>query len=83
MVAAPNGRQLYIANRAAGVVTVVDTAVDKVTATIPITAGPPQYIAFSPDGRKAYVERVERRADHRGGQRPGHDDRTPSSTPFP
>jgi YVTN family beta-propeller protein len=55
VAAAPNGRQLYVANRAAGVVTVVDTAVDKVTATIPISAGPPQYIAFSPDGRRAYV----------------------------
>ncbi len=51
----PNGRQAYIANRAAGVVTVVDTAVNKVTATIPVPAGPPQYLAFSPDGRKVYV----------------------------
>jgi YVTN family beta-propeller protein len=55
VVAAPNGRQLYVANREAGVVTVVDTAVDKVTATIPIDAGPPQFIAFSPDARRAYV----------------------------
>ncbi|MCV2492022.1 serine/threonine-protein kinase, partial [Geodermatophilus sp. YIM 151500] len=55
VAAAPNGRQLYVANREAGVVTVVDTAVDQVTATIPISAGPPQFIAFSPDGRKAYV----------------------------
>ncbi|WP_369135934.1 Hsp70 family protein [Modestobacter sp. I12A-02662] len=55
VVAAPSGRQLYVANRDAGVVTVVDTAVDQVTATIPIDAGPPQFIAFSPDGRRAYV----------------------------
>jgi YVTN family beta-propeller protein len=55
VVAAPGGRQLYIANRGAGVVSVVDTAVDRVTATIPISAGPPQFIAFSPDGRRAYV----------------------------
>ena len=55
VAAAPNGRQLYIANRVAGVVTVVDTAVDAVTATIAIDAGPPQFIAFSPDGRRAYV----------------------------
>ncbi|MCW2675502.1 MAG: beta-propeller repeat protein [Modestobacter sp.] len=55
VVAGPNGRQLYIASRDAGVVTVVDTAVDKVTATIPIDAGPPQFLTFSPDGRKAYV----------------------------
>ena len=55
VVAAPNGRQLYVANREAGVVTVVDTAVNKVTATITIDEGPPQFIAFSPDGRTAYV----------------------------
>jgi YVTN family beta-propeller protein len=55
VVASPSGRQLYIANRDAGVVTVVDTAVDKVTATIPIPAGPPQFLAFSPDGKKVYV----------------------------
>jgi YVTN family beta-propeller protein len=55
VVAAPSGRQVYVANREAGVVTVVDTAVDRVTATIRIDAGPPQFIAFSPDGRRAYV----------------------------
>ncbi len=55
IVVAPNGRQAYIANRAAGVVTVIDTAVNKVTATIPVTAGPPQYLSFSPDGRRVYV----------------------------
>jgi len=52
---APHGRQAYVANRAAGVVTVVDTAVDRVTATIPVPLGPPQYLAFSPDGRTVYV----------------------------
>jgi YVTN family beta-propeller protein len=55
VVASPSGRQLYIASRDAGVVTVVDTAVNKVTATIPISSGPPQFLAFSPDGRKVYV----------------------------
>jgi YVTN family beta-propeller protein len=55
VVPSPSGRQLYIASRDAGVVTVVDTAVNKVTATIPITAGPPQFLAFSPDGRTVYV----------------------------
>src|SRR5437764_7921458 len=44
----PNGRHAYIANRNAQVVTVVDTAVNQVTATIPITAGPPQFLAFAP-----------------------------------
>jgi YVTN family beta-propeller protein len=55
VVVSPSGRQAYIANRAAGVVTVLDTSVNKVTATIPVPAGPPQYLSFSPDGRKVYV----------------------------
>jgi YVTN family beta-propeller protein len=52
---APSGSFAYVANRAAGVVTVVDTAIDKVVATIPIPDGPPQYLAFSPDGSRLYV----------------------------
>ncbi|MGR7027466.1 Hsp70 family protein [Geodermatophilus sp. URMC 62] len=55
VAAAPDGRQLYVANRAAGVVTVVDTAAGQVTATIPVTAGPSQFLTFSPDGREVYV----------------------------
>jgi YVTN family beta-propeller protein len=55
VAAAPNGRQLYVANRDAGVVTVVDTAVDQVTGEISIDAGPPQFISFSPDASRAYV----------------------------
>lgn len=55
VVVSPNGRQAYIANRTAGIVTVVDTAVDRVTATIPVQAGPPQFLSFSPDGRTIYV----------------------------
>ncbi|GLL16131.1 hypothetical protein GCM10017577_72860 [Pseudonocardia halophobica] len=51
----PNGRLAYIANRNAGVVTVMDTSVDKVIATIPVQAGPPQYLAFAPDGKRVYV----------------------------
>jgi YVTN family beta-propeller protein len=52
---APNGKFAYVANRAAGVVTVVDTAIDQVVATIPIPDGPPQYLAFAPDGKRLYV----------------------------
>ncbi|MGY1643839.1 Hsp70 family protein [Geodermatophilus sp. SYSU D00703] len=55
VAATPNGNQLYVANGEAGVITVVDTAVDQVTATIDVPAGPPQYLAFSPDGRRIYV----------------------------
>lgn len=42
VVVSPNGRHAYIANRAAQLITVLDTAVNKVTATIAIPAGPPQ-----------------------------------------
>ncbi|MBV8992730.1 MAG: Hsp70 family protein [Pseudonocardiales bacterium] len=51
----PNGRYAYTANRDARVVTVVDTAVNQVTATIPIAAGPPRFVSFAPDGRTLYV----------------------------
>jgi len=52
---APDGKFAYIANRDAGVITVVDTAIDKVVATIPIPNGPPQYLAFAPDGTRLYI----------------------------
>lgn len=52
---APNGRFAYICNREAGVVTVLDTTINQVTATIPIAEGPPRFVAFSPDGAQAYV----------------------------
>jgi cation/acetate symporter len=51
----PNGRHAYIANGKAQVVTVVDTAINQVTATIPIPTGPPQFLALAPDGRTLYV----------------------------
>jgi serine/threonine-protein kinase len=52
---APNGRFAYIASREAGVITVLDTTINKVTATIPVPQGPPQFVAFSPKGDRAYV----------------------------
>jgi YVTN family beta-propeller protein len=66
VAAAPNGTQLYIANRGAGVVTVVDTAVNKITGTITIDAGPPQFIAFSRDGTRAYVSVWDKAASEGG-----------------
>jgi YVTN family beta-propeller protein len=51
----PNGGQAYIANRDAKVITMLDTATNRMTGTIPIPSGPPQHLAFTPDGRKAYV----------------------------
>lgn len=51
----PNGRLVYVANRDAKTVTVVDTSVNKVTAVIPVDAGPPQFLTFAPDGRRVYL----------------------------
>lgn len=51
----PDGRRAYTANPDAGALTVVDTTVNKVIATIPITAGPPQFLTFAPDGRTLYI----------------------------
>ena len=51
----PSGRQVYIANQNAKVITVVDTSINKVTATVPVDAGPPQYLAFAPNGKRVYV----------------------------
>jgi YVTN family beta-propeller protein len=55
VVVSPNGRHAYIANQDTQLITVLDTAVNKVTATIPIPAGTPQFLALSPDGRTLYV----------------------------
>ncbi|ADB74826.1 CHAT domain-containing protein [Geodermatophilus obscurus] len=54
-VASPSGAQLYVANRAARTITVVDTELDRVTGTIPVPVGPPQFVVFSADGRTAYL----------------------------
>ncbi|MEX5720917.1 Hsp70 family protein [Geodermatophilus maliterrae] len=55
VVASPDGRRLYVAQRAAGTIAVVDTAVDQVVTTIDVPSGPPQYLTLSPDGTRAYV----------------------------
>ncbi len=55
LAVAPNGRYAYIAHRAEGVVSVLDTTSLQVSSTIRIDAAPPQYVAFSPDGSRAYV----------------------------
>jgi YVTN family beta-propeller protein len=52
---APNGKFAYIANPGAGVITVLNTANNLVSRTIPIPQGPPQFVSFSPDSRTAYV----------------------------
>jgi YVTN family beta-propeller protein len=55
MEIAPNGRYGYIAHRAAGILTVFDTTINSVTGTIPVPDGGPQFVVFSPDGKRAYV----------------------------
>lgn len=52
---APNGEFAYIANPGAGAITVLNTADDRVSRTIKIPQGPPQFVSFSPDSRTAYV----------------------------
>jgi YVTN family beta-propeller protein len=52
---APDGSFGLIAHRDAGFVSVFDTATDTITATIPVPAGPPWYMSFSPDGARAYL----------------------------
>jgi hypothetical protein len=51
----PTTAGLYVAQRAAGTIAVVDTAVDQVVTTIDVPSGPPQYLTLSPDGMRAYV----------------------------
>jgi YVTN family beta-propeller protein len=51
----PDGRFAYITNKNSQLITMVDTALNQVTATIPISTGPPQSLTFAPDGRRLYV----------------------------
>ena len=55
MEIAPSGRYGYIANREAGVLTVFDTTRNEKTGTIKVPEGGPQFVAFAPDGKRAYV----------------------------
>jgi serine/threonine-protein kinase len=61
----PNGRQAWIAHRDTGVVSVLDVTSDKVVGQLRIPAGPPQFVAFCPDGRHAYVSVYTMGADGR------------------
>ena len=51
----PNGKFAYITNVGAKAITVLDTVTDKVSKTIPIPEGPPQFVSFSNDSKTAYV----------------------------
>jgi serine/threonine-protein kinase len=52
---APNGQFAYVANPFMHVITVLNTATDRVSGVIKIPFGPPQFVSFSPDSRTAYV----------------------------
>ncbi len=55
MEIAPNGHFAYIANRELGVLSIFDTTRNAVTGTIKVPEGGPQFVAFTPDGTRAYV----------------------------
>jgi serine/threonine-protein kinase len=52
---APNDKFAYITDVGAKAITVLDTVTDKVSKTIPIPEGPPQFVSFSTDSKTAYV----------------------------
>jgi DNA-binding beta-propeller fold protein YncE len=51
----PDGRQAWIAHRNTGVVSVLDVTTGRIVGQLQIPAGPPQFLTFCPDGRRAYV----------------------------
>ncbi len=51
----PDGKLAYVTSTVTKAVSVVDLATNAVIAAIPIPAGPPVYVAFTPDGAHAYV----------------------------
>lgn len=53
--ASPDGRTVYVAHRARGVVSEIDTATNQVRISYPVPVGPPQSLAVSPDGSRLYV----------------------------
>ena len=50
----PDGTKVYVANDNSNTVSVIDTATNTVTATVPVGSYP-SGVAVSPDGTKVYV----------------------------
>jgi YVTN family beta-propeller protein len=50
----PDGRHVYVTNVGSGTVSVLDTATNAISATLPVGASPTD-VAISPDGHSAYV----------------------------
>jgi len=51
----PGGKLAYVTSTGTKAISVVDLGTRTVVASIPIAAGPPVYVAFTPDGSHAYV----------------------------
>ncbi len=52
----PNGTKVYVANFSSDNISVIDTATNQVTTTIPLASGAlPSHVAITPDGSRAYV----------------------------
>ncbi|NMH99992.1 Hsp70 family protein [Pseudonocardia acidicola] len=51
----PDGRFAYVTSTSTSTISVVDLATNAVAASIPVAAGPPVFVAFTPDGARAYV----------------------------
>jgi YVTN family beta-propeller protein len=58
LAACPAGaaaQELYVTNTHSGTISVIDTALDEVTATIPLGGGVPNRIVLTPDGKQAWA----------------------------
>jgi YVTN family beta-propeller protein len=51
----PDGKFAYVTSTGTNSISVVDLASNAVVGSIPVSAGPPEYVNFSKDGRSAYV----------------------------
>jgi YVTN family beta-propeller protein len=51
----PDGREVWVANRGDGSVSVIDTATNKVVATLPQVGKVPFRVAFTPDGKRVLI----------------------------
>src|SRR5205823_5209164 len=54
----PNGSRVYVATRSPNTVKVIDTVTNTVTTTIIGFPSQPRFIAFTPDGSRAYVSNL-------------------------
>jgi YVTN family beta-propeller protein len=51
----PDGRSAWITSTGTNTIAILDMTNNAVVGSIPIAAGPPQFVTFTPDGRFAYV----------------------------